>query len=246
MQLQDITIDTAIEGASRGLRGTLGVPAGPGPWPAVVMVHEIFGINDIMRRQVERLASAGYLVLMPDLFTDGGTLRCLNSTFRSLLSGEGRAFADIESARRALLARADCTGRVGVLGFCMGGGFALMTANRGFGVASANYGRLPKDIDTALSGACPIIGSYGGADRSLVGAAAKLDESLDRLGVPHEVKEYPGVGHAFLNDAEAGPRVLRPIFRRVLGAVPNPEAAADAWQRIESFFAEHLGGPSAA
>ena len=82
-------------GGSRGLTGVLGVPEGDGPWPAVVMVHEAFGINDVMRRQVERLTSAGYLVLMPDLFAEGGARRCLTATFRALRAGEGRAFVDI-------------------------------------------------------------------------------------------------------------------------------------------------------
>ncbi|MBC7724755.1 MAG: dienelactone hydrolase family protein [Burkholderiaceae bacterium] len=226
--------------ASSGLTGVLGVPAGEGPWPGVVMVHEAFGVTDVMRRQVERLASAGYLVLMPDLFTEGGARKCLTATFRALMAGEGRAFADIESARGFLTSREDCTGRIGVIGFCMGGGFALMTATRGFDAASANYGRLPKDIDEALRGACPIVGSYGGIDASLKGAAATLDASLDRLGIAHDVKEYPDAGHSFLNDAEGGPRLLRPIMRRVLGAGPHPESAADAWARIEDFFAEHL------
>ena len=240
VRLSDIPIPASRADGSANLAGVLGVPAGAGPWPGVVMVHEAFGVTDVMRRQVERLTSAGYLVLMPDLFTEGGPRKCLTATFRALMAGEGRAFTDIESARELLVARADCTGRVGVIGFCMGGGFALMTATRGFLAASANYGRLPRDIDEALRGACPIIGSYGGIDKSLTGAAAKLDASLERLGVPHEVTEYPDAGHGFLNDVESGPRVLRPILRRVLGAGPHPESAAAAWVRIESFFAEHL------
>ena len=105
-------------GGSRGLTTVLGVPDGAGPWPAVVMVHEAYGINDVMRRQVERLTSAGYLVLMPDLFAQGGARRCLVSTFRALRAGEGRAFVDIERAREWLLAREDCTGRVGKTAAC--------------------------------------------------------------------------------------------------------------------------------
>jgi carboxymethylenebutenolidase len=227
-------------GGSAGLKAVLGVPAGPGPWPGVVLVHEAFGLTAVMRRQVERLAAAGYLALMPDLFTEGGTRKCLMTTFRALTAGEGRAFVDIENARQALIARPDCTSEVGVLGFCMGGGFALAAATRGFAAASVNYGRLPQDLDTSLEGACPIVGSYGGSDRSLVGAAARLDGALERAGVPHDVKEYPTAGHSFLNDADTGPAVVRFLTKRILGAGPDPEAAADAWTRIESFFAEHL------
>ncbi len=235
------TIDIpGLPGASAGLTGQFVRPVGEGPWPGVVLVHEAFGINDVMRRQAERFARVGYLALMPDLFTEGGARKCLTQTFRELNSGTGRSFADIESARQLLISRADCTGEAGIIGFCMGGGFALAAASLGFGVASANYGRLPKELDASLAGACPIVGSYGGADRSLKGAAAKLDDSLTRLGIEHDVKEYPEAGHAFLNDAESGPPALRFLMKRIIGAGPDPAAAADSWMRIDAFFAEHL------
>lgn len=227
-------------GGSAGLTGVLAVPAGPGPWPGVVLVHEAYGVTDVMRRQVDHLASLGYLALMPDLYAQGGARRCLVATFRALRSGEGRAYVDIDTARRFLLARPDCNGKVGILGFCMGGGFALMAASgHGFDAVSSNYGMLPSDED-ALVHACPVVGSYGGRDRSLPGAAAKLEARLERAGVPHDVKEYPDAGHSFLNDAESGPAAMRAITRRVMGAGPEPASAADAWQRIDAFFREHL------
>jgi carboxymethylenebutenolidase len=123
------TIDIpGLPGASAGLTGEFAVPEGTGPWPGVVLVHEAFGINDVMRRQAERFARAGYIAIMPDLFTEGGARKCLTQTFRELTAGTGRSFADIESARQLLMARVDCTGQVGVIGFCMGGGFALAAA----------------------------------------------------------------------------------------------------------------------
>jgi carboxymethylenebutenolidase len=195
-----------------------------------------------MRRQVQHLADLGYVALMPDLYSQGGARRCLVGTFRALRSGEGRAFVDLETAREFLLAQSSSNGRVGVLGFCMGGGFALMAAvGKGFDAASTNYGFLPKDEDALLE-ACPIVGSYGKRDLSLRGAAAKLDAVLDRGGVPHDVKEYEDAGHSFLNDAESGPAMMRLITRRVMGAGPEPASAADAWRRIDAFFGEYLAG----
>ena len=92
MALTDVTITTAIDEASPGLKGVLGVPSGTGPWPAVVVIHEAFGVDVEMRKQVAHLASLGYLALMPDLFTAGGVRRCLGATARALRSGQGRAW----------------------------------------------------------------------------------------------------------------------------------------------------------
>lgn len=202
-------------------------------------IHEIFGVDDVMRRQTTRLASAGYLTVAVDLYSAGGTARCLVSTMRSLFSGTGRAYIDIETARRWLLDSIDCTSKVGVIGFCMGGGFALVAADTGFDAAAVNYGQLPHDVENTLARACPIVASYGARDRTLHRAAAKLDEALTRAGVAHDVKEYDGVRHAFMNDAPVGPRPLRPLLR-VAGMVPDPDAAADAWRRIEKFFDRYL------
>ncbi len=236
-----VDIPSDVDGTSEGLRGVMAIPAGEGPWPGVILVHEAFDINDNMRRQVQRMAEAGYLAIMPDLFSQGGARKCLMATFRALSTGRGRAFQDIEAARRMLLARPDTTDKVGVIGFCMGGGFALALASgRRYDVSSVNYGRFPKDADAVLADACPVVASYGGRDRSLTNAAAKLDALLTRNGIPHDVKEYPQAGHAFLNEEEEGAPALRPLMRMILGVGPNPEAAADAWARIEAFFGEYL------
>jgi carboxymethylenebutenolidase len=233
MQLTDIQITDE-------LKGVLAVPAGKGPFAAVVMVHEVFGVDAVMRTQIERLASAGYIVLMPDLFSRGGARKCLTATFKSLTSGTGQAFEDIEAAKNLLLAREDSNGKVGVIGFCMGGAFALMLANRGYQASSVNYGQLPKDLDAVLAGACPIIGSFGGKDTSLKGAAAKLEAATVKASVVHDIKEYPEAGHAFMNEVQAGPWWLKPVLTKVAGVKSDPEAAKDAWSRIEDFFAEHL------
>lgn len=235
---------STVPGISAGLKGHLARPAGAGPWPGVVVLFEAFGVNEVGLRQVERLASAGYLALMPDLYSDGGARRCLVSTFRSLRSGRGRVYQDIEAARQWLVDSPSGTGKVGTVGFCLGGGFALMTANRGFDAAAVNYGMLPTDLAAALAGACPVVGSYGGRDRSLKGAAATLEHALQQAGIAHDLKEYPEANHSFLNDAPVGPKVLRPVVK-VAGIGPEPASALDAWARIESFLAEHLAADPA-
>jgi carboxymethylenebutenolidase len=227
-------------GGSQHLRGYVARPRGAGPWPGVVLLHEAFGADDVMRRHADRFAGLGYLAVLPDLFTEGGAVRCISAMLRALSAGHGRAFQDIEVSRQWLLRQHDCTGQVGVIGFCLGGAFAIATAPR-FDVAAPNYGFLPKDLDKAVRGACPIVASYGGHDRPLRGAAARLEAALEKAGVPHDVKEYPGAGHCFLNDAPVGPRLIR-VLLKATGGGPYPEAAADAWQRVGEFFARHLAG----
>lgn len=235
----DIAFSYEVEGQSTHLRGVLGVPNGTGPWPGVVIMHEAFGVDAEMRKHVARLAGMGYLALMPDLFSDGGFRRCISATMRAMSSGEGRAYADIESARQTLLADTRCTGKVGAIGFCMGGGFALMTVGTGFDAAAVNYGILPRDLESAFEDSCPIVTSYGKKDGTLKGATAALDEVLTRKGVAHDSKEYPNAGHVFMNDRLNGPPIIRPLVR-VMNFGPEPESAKDAWSRVQNFFAQYL------
>ena len=218
-------------------------PIGPGPWPGVVMIHEAWGIDEVLRRQADKLAAAGYLVFAPDLIGEGMWLRCVVATLRALQARAGRPFELIETCRQRLGADPRCSGKVGVIGFCMGGWFALVLAAYGFQASAVNYGvasgMKPEEIDQIASKACPVVASYGGLDR-MAEVVPMLKAALVAHDVPHDVKVYPRAGHSFLNDAPNGPRPFRPLAK-LMHAGPEPVAAADAWQRIEAFFAEHLG-----
>jgi carboxymethylenebutenolidase len=223
----------------------LAVPEGEGPWPGVVVLSDVMGMTSDLRNQADWLASAGYLAAAPDLFFRGNRASCLKTLFQDLRSGKGRTYDDVDAVRRFLAERDDCTGRVGVIGFCLGGGFALqLVSNHGFSVAAPNYGMLPKDLDRVLAGACPVVASYGAKDLSLRGAAGKLEAALTKAGVPHDVKEYPDAGHSFLNDhdpADLG-TLMRTMFK-VGGSVYHDDSAVDARARILAFFDEHLRQP---
>ena len=131
-------------------------------------------------------------------------------------------------------------GQVGIIGFCMGGGFALLSAPRyDFAAASVNYGEVPQDAIDRLRGACPIVASYGRRDRTLPGRAERLRNALGELGTPNDVKEYPDAGHSFMNRINVGP-LLSPVIH-VTGFSYHHPSAEDAWERILTFFDQHLG-----
>jgi carboxymethylenebutenolidase len=222
------------------LRAAVSRPAGDGPFPGVLVLHEIFGLNNDMRRIADRLAGEGYVALAPDLYSHGNKALCLTRVLVETFTARDRGgLDDIEAARAHLAARPDVdSNRIAVVGFCQGGGFALAFAARGgLRAAAVNYGRVPKQ-QGALAKVCPVVASYGREDKMLLPDSERLQKYLTALGIPHDVKVYEGVGHSFMSYDNVPTWMARLPSPMRVGY--DEEKSEDAWRRILAFFAEHL------
>ncbi len=221
-------VSFAGPGGERQLEGYLARPEGEGPFPGVVIIHEIYGLNDNIRDIARRFAREGYVALAVDLFAGRNRAVCM---FRFM--GQMMLTPLNNSSQRELQAAlsylAEQPGvdanRLGAIGFCMGGGFAIAWActDQRLKAIAPFYGSNPRPL-SAVSRLCPVVGSY--PDRDFTTAQGqKLDSALDQYHIPHDIKIYANSKHSFFNDQ---------------GRNYNPEAARDAWERVLAFFREHI------
>ncbi|MFI6601491.1 dienelactone hydrolase family protein [Nonomuraea sp. NPDC050536] len=228
------------------LAATVALPEGDAPaggWPGAVVVHEIYGVEPDMLEVLDLFAEHGYAAVLPDLYSHGTRIGCLARAMHQFTTGKpGQMAADIDTTRRWLADRDDVDGdRLGVIGFCMGGGFALAyaaSAPPGVRAASVNYGTVPRDQEE-LRSACPVVGSYGGRDAGFRSHGRRLREHMRALGIEHDVELYPSAGHSFMTDGH------HPVAKLVGFPLHHGlvrDAANDAWQRTFAFFDKHVAG----
>jgi carboxymethylenebutenolidase len=223
-----ITQTISYSSGNRQVEGYLARPEGEGPFPAVVVIHEIFGLNENIREVAERFADVGYAALAVDLFGNRNRAVCMFRFMGQLMfnSLNNSSVDDLKAGLSYLAGQPwVISDRLGAIGFCMGGSFAIAwacTDNRLRAIAPF-YAQNPRPLE-AVARLCPVVGSYPDKDFTTK-AGQKLDIELDRYNIPHDIKIYTDTKHSFFNDK---------------GKVYNAAASEDAWRRILAFFGEHI------
>ncbi len=221
--------NVAFSSGSRTLNGYLARPEGDGTFPAVVVIHEAYGVNDNIREITRRLADEGYIAFAADLFAGRNRAICMARFMSGMMlnSLNHQAIQDLKAALTFLTTQPGVDGaRMAAIGFCMGGSFAVAWActDQRLKVIAPYYAMNPRPLE-ALARMCPVVGSYP-ADDFTAEAGWKLDIELDKYPIPHDIVIYPGTKHSFFNDQ---------------GRNYNAPAAQDSWQRILAFFKQTLG-----
>ena len=212
------------------LTGYWARPEGDGPWPAVVVLQEWWGLNEHIMDVTRRIANEGYVALAPDLYK--GQVATEPDEARKLVMelDMPTAVEEIGSDIDHLLAQEFVSGdKAAIVGFCMGGRLVLMTAlaNDNLAVAVPFYGS-PLTPAEAANVKAPVLGLYGADDGGIpVAEVQAMGEALTAAGIENEIQIYAGAPHSFFNDT-------RDSYR--------PEAAADAWQRMLAWFEKYLAG----
>jgi carboxymethylenebutenolidase len=212
------------------VQGILYTPAGKGPFPGIIVIHEWWGLNDWIKEQASKLADQGYEALAIDLYR--GKVATTPEEAHEIMRGvpEDRANRDLQAAFDFLASQPNVKkNRIGAIGWCMGGGYSLDVALLEPTLAAdvINYGHLATDPDTLKKINAPILGLFGAQDKGITPEDVhKFDSQMKQLGKTIDIKIYDDAGHAFENpNNKTGYR---------------PADAADAWQRTVNFLSENL------
>ncbi len=214
------------------VQGYLGRPAGTGPWPTVIVIQEWWGLDNQTESIVDRFSGlpSPYFAFAPDLYHGEVALLGDHDKATALAQKYGPTVRqDLFNAFDALENHQDCSGKIGSIGFCFGGRMSLVLgANRPVDAVCTFYGGGMQQVFDQLDRLkAPVLGLYGDKDKSIPqGTIEQFDKLLDKAGVPHEIVVYPNSGHAFFRDHD--PNAYR------------PEAAKDAWERVQKFFTKYL------
>jgi carboxymethylenebutenolidase len=219
-----------IKSGAETINGYLVLPDSPGRHPALIIVHEWWGLNDWVKEQTRKLADAGYVSLAVDLYRGdvASTLEEAHEISRGV--PDDRALRDLEAGFAFLAARPDVDKtKIGTVGWCMGGGYALELAVNEPKLAACvvNYGAMPTDRGSIARIHAPVLGNFGAEDRGISTADVhSFATAMKSAGKSVDLKVYDGAGHAFANES------IKESY--------HPAAAADAWNRTLAFLSKTL------
>jgi carboxymethylenebutenolidase len=224
------TETVTYKSGDENVSGFLALPDGGGKHPAIVVIHEWWGLNDQVKEDAQKLAAQGFVALAVDLYR--GKVAATADEAHELMRGvpDDRGIRDLEAAFAYLAARPDVKpGKIGSVGWCMGGGWSIKLAmsEPKLAACAVNYGSLPTEAASIAKIKAPVLGNFGADDRGITPESVRaFDAAMKAAGKPVDVKIYDGAGHAFENPNN------KDGYR--------PEAAADAWSRMEGFFKKTL------
>ena len=243
---QDITTSTvSYQSQGEEVTAYLARPSSPGPHPGMIVIQEWWGVDAHIKDVTERVAREGYAALAPDLYTYAGHVVTKDADEAAKLAEDLR----YDTAMRYLKGGVDYLksskyahpDRIGAVGFCLGGSYALLMAcgDTGIGAAAAFYGQIVNDepsenspvnpIEMVPQMSCPLLFVHAGLDEWItVEHANRLREAMKVAGKEGEVKSYANAHHAFFNDTQPD--------------IYSESDARDAWDRTRKFFRKHLGG----
>lgn len=213
------------------LRGYLAVPDGEGPFPAVLMIHEWWGLNEGITMMADALAEEGYVVLAADAYRGRLTSQVPRALWMRLTTAEAQVHDDLDTALRYLqsLPQVDAT-RTASLGFCFGGGHSLQLGLRQserLALTMLYYGAVVTEpaLLRPLTDAQPVLGVFAEEDQMIfVEDVLEFEAALNSLNIENQITIYPDVGHAFINEDNFN----------------QPGIAGDAWQEAVDFLAENF------
>jgi len=204
--------------------------AGVNKHPAVIVIHEWWGLNDWVKEQAQKFAEQGYVALAVDLYR--GKTAATPEEAHELMRGlpQDRGVRDLKAAVDYLASRPDVNPRkIASDGWCMGGGYSLQlaVAEPRLAASVVNYGAMPTDSTAIQAIHAAVLGNFGAEDRGITPEAVKaFGTAMNAAGKSIDVKIYDGAGHAFENPNN------KDGYR--------PEATKDAWERTTAFLREHL------
>jgi carboxymethylenebutenolidase len=200
--------EVSYKSGDETVKGVMYTPAGKGPFPALIVIHEWYGLNDWVKLQASQLSDEGYVTLAVDLYR--GKVAANGDEAHELMRGlpEDRAARDLVAAFNYLASQKNVkANKIGSIGWCMGGGYSLAAALNEPKLAATviNYGRLATDPAALQKINAPILGLFGGQDRGIPPDSVKaFEEQMKKLGKKVEVHIYPDAGHGFENENNKG------------------------------------------